>query len=330
MDKALLTLFDSLYPCWNDEMLQMEDVGADSLTELIDAGFLCCVDGVYSLTERGIAGFEDAAREHYIDARPGIIPAGRVRAARTGLFLKLLDRAHTQRWGIKEYYRYPRLDIYPCVKPDEDYEISGGRVKWLYAECEVEKQFEENFPARGTAGRYGAMQSDAQKVRALRLEKENCFDTFTPDILYASRYDYKYYAEFSGHPGDTLGLINTDRYAFVYDGACESEELSVISKFRRWVNFQRRAAVPGFWDIDTQEQDSVSQLIFVLESKAQAGRTAADLSRFGDSLVDGAAPFEIWTVSIEAMREVKGKEETIWDLLPAAALPVNRITAAAG
>lgn len=330
MDKVLLTLFDSLYPYWNNEMLQMEGISEDSLSQLVDDGLLCRRDGVYSLTAIGRTCFENAAREHYIDAKPGIILPDNVRAAKMGLFLKLLDRSHVQRWGIKEYRRYPKLDIYPCVKLGEDYEVSGDRVKWVYMECELEKQFEKNFPIRGMAGRYSAMQGDAQKVRALHLEEESHFDTFTPDILYASRYDYKYYAEFSGHPCDTFDLINTDRYAFVYDSACESEELQAISKFRRWVNFQRRSAVPGFWDIDTQEQDSVSQLIFVLENEDQARQAAANLSRFGGSLVEGAAPFEILTVSIEKMRKVKGKEETIWDLLPTVALPISQTNASEG
>ncbi|MFR5880241.1 MAG: hypothetical protein ACLUEQ_05240 [Cloacibacillus evryensis] len=96
----LITLFDSLYPCWTREMLVKEGVDMAALERLVEEGLIVPEDGVYSLSETGVAEFRRIALENLIEEKPGEAPADRVRSARAGGFLKLLNAAHLQRWGI--------------------------------------------------------------------------------------------------------------------------------------------------------------------------------------------------------------------------------------
>ena len=48
---------------------------------------------------------------------------------------------------------------------------------------------------------------------------------------------------------------------------------------------------------------------------------------FGAALTEGAEPFEIWTLSEEALFAVKDRRELIWELLPHVAHPVRRMEA---
>ena len=51
----LITLFDSLYPCWTREMLVKEGVDMAALERLVEEGLIVPEDGVYSLSETGVA-----------------------------------------------------------------------------------------------------------------------------------------------------------------------------------------------------------------------------------------------------------------------------------
>ena len=44
-------------------------------------------------------------------------------------------------------------------------------------------------------------------------------------------------------------------------------------------------------------------------------------------MTEGAEPFEIWTLSEEALFAVKDRRELIWELLPHVAHPVRRMEA---
>jgi hypothetical protein len=82
--------------------------------------------------------------------------------------------------------------------------------------------------------------------------------------------------------------------------------------------------IPGYVDRDTQEQDSVSWLIFTTEREDEAAAMAEELGKFGEKLVENANPCEIWTVSMEALENVTEKRELIWELLPEIAHPAQR------
>lgn len=324
-----ITFFDSLHPCLTAEILAEDGVGEAELSSLVRRGMLYCEEGVYFLTEAGRGEFLRAARESFIDAKPGDAPEDRARSARGAKFLRLFDAAFAQRWGIKEYYARPELPTFPELPGEEPFRAEGGKIVWPYMTSREEREMEEKFPLAGIEGRYEKMSAAAAAGAEWMRENEKSIGKFSPDIFFVCRYDYRYYEDFKGHPNDPMRLINTDRFAFIFDDGGD-ENLRKIGEFRRWLSLMRRAALPGFFDIDTQEQDSVSQIFFVTEEEGGAACCAEALIPFGASLTEGAEPFEIWTLSFEALAAVEEKRELVWELLPDIARPVRRMAAGRG
>lgn len=322
----IITLFDSLYPCWTEEMLAKEGVDLCALRRLVREGLVEEADGVFSLSSAGAEEFRRLAIENFIEAAPREAPKDRRRAARAGAFTKLLDGAHRQRWGLKEYYTSKRLDIYPKAEGAELFAVDGEELKWSYLDSPEELELESLFPLRGIEGRMGRMASEAERGLSWLSEKRADLGSFSADLAYICRYDYMQYASFKGHPADLLGYVNADRFLFVFCDT-EDEELEAIGRFRLWADLQRRVLLPGFFDIDTLEQDSISWLTLISRTEGEAEESAKRLSRFGSALTAGADPLEIWTISEEALEGVKDKREIIWELLPDTAHPVCRTTA---
>ena len=63
----LITLFDSLYPCWTEEMLAREGVDLSALDRLVKEGLIRQEAGVYSLSDAGVAEFKHLALENFIE-----------------------------------------------------------------------------------------------------------------------------------------------------------------------------------------------------------------------------------------------------------------------
>lgn len=323
----LITLFDTLYPCWDREMLEAEGADMEAVASLAGEGLLDARGGVYSLTEAGAEEFRRAALENFLDEKPGKTPEDRARSVRAAKFLKKLDAAHAQRWGIKQYYTRPRLEMFPKVPEGGLFRVDGGKLSWPYMESADERGMEETFVPGGLWGRKERLEAACAKSAAWTEAHRALIDVYSPDVFYVCRYDHRCYDHFKPHPNDPMRLVNTDRFAFVFDGGVEAEELEEISKFRRWVTFMRRVVLTDYFDIDEQEQDSVSVLYLVSAKEAEAEERAERLSRFGAALTEGAEPFEIWTLSEEALFAVRDRREVVWELLPHIARPVRRMEA---
>lgn len=321
----LITLFDTLYPCWTEDMLAREGVDMGALEKLVEEGLVLGGDGVFSLTDEGRAEFARIAAENFIEEKPGFPPSDRIRSARAGRFLKMLDAAHLQRWGIKEYYTSPSLPIFPRSDGREVFRTDGEKLSWLYMDWPDERLFEKDFPPASIDGRRDKMAARGARAEAWLEENKGRLGTFVPDVFYVCRYDYIYYEDFKGHPNDPMRLVNADRFAFTFSCGDENEDLHTVGEFRRWLMLCRRALMPGYFDIDTQEQDSLCVLYLVLRTEAEATAQAELLARFGAALTENVEPFEIWTLSEEILASVKEKRELVWELLPEIAHPVRRM-----
>ena len=77
----LITLFDSLYPCWTEEMLVKEGVDTAALERLVKEGLIVRADGVYSLSESGADEFRRIALENFIEEKPGLFRGDKARSA---------------------------------------------------------------------------------------------------------------------------------------------------------------------------------------------------------------------------------------------------------
>lgn len=321
--ESLLFRFDSDNPCWSEDLLKMAGEDISCLPSLIERGFLSRDDDIYALTEKGAQFFESEGRECFIAEAPGRRPACPQRSlARTKLRL-LFDGAHLQRWGLKEFYTEVELEFHPALTGEEIFRLQDGNVVWLYQNSAVYKKLAKDFPAvevdkRSTDGISG------DRITAWLGDNSPEAGTLAVDVLHLSRYDFMAYSDFKGHPRDPLKLINADRFLFTFPSDSTGGNLETIGRFHLWLNYLRRVQIPGYMDCDTQEQFSVSWLVFAVETEAEAADLIAKLAPFGEVLVRNADPCEIWTVSMEALQNVKAKQEVVSELLMLAAHPIQR------
>jgi hypothetical protein len=204
----------------------------------------------------------------FLGTKPGRAPANRKRCAdRTKLRL-LLDNAHLQRWGLKDYHAGAKLDVYPKLPREEIYSLEDGKLTWKYPEAPLWNKIRAEFPTAATSGRRTDL-VPSEKLSAWLAANAPAAGALNVDLLYLCRYDFMQYRDFAGHPNDPLGLVNADRFLFVFAGA-EEENLETIGKFHLWLNGLRRLFIPGYVDRDTLEQDSVNWLVFVTQTEAEA------------------------------------------------------------
>lgn len=323
MSEVIIAMFDKENPCWTGELLQFVGEDIEFLPEMVKNGTLKFSAGIYSLTEAGIREFCRVKEELFLDTEPGIRSADPVKSvARTKLRL-LLDNAHIQRWGIKDFHSNISLPIRPKLSRDEIFLIKGGELLWNYSESKTWKNIESEFPKALIEGRRTDL---VQPEELVQWCEKYCPEagSLDVDLLYLCRYDFMQYSDFPGHPNDPMKIINTDRFLFVFPDPSMECNLETIGKFHIWLNGLRRMLIPGYVDRDTQEQDSVSWLLFTVEKEEEAVSLARKLSVFGEKLVEDANPCEVWTLSLESLENLDKKRELIWELLPEVAHPVQR------
>lgn len=319
----IITRFDKDNPCWTAELLQLAGEDPELLPELARRGLLHQSKNIYYLTVAGEEAFERAAAELFIGTVPGRAPEDPERAAARTKLRMLLDNAHLQRWGLKDYYTGIKLSYHPKLREDEIFSLRNRELTWLYQDSPIYKKISEDFPGADIDKR------STDSVPPARLEEwcaanSPVAGTLPVDLLYLSRYDFMEYRDFRGHPNDPLGLINADRFLFVFPGDDVAADLHTIGRFHLWLNCLRRMRIPGYTECDTQEQFSVSWLVFATGKDEEAALVRKRLAAFADTLVRPAAPCEIWTMSFEALERAEKKQEVVSELFFSAAVPIQR------
>ena len=323
MSDMILTMFSKEDPCWTAELLELAGEDISGLDALVSDGSLELSDGIYSLTKEGLDCWEKLKNEFFLEGAPGIKPSVPERSVKRTKLRILLDNAHLQRWGIKVYHAAKPLEYYPGMKDEELVSFDGGILEWKYTDSHQYKKINEEFKPAFIEGRRTDL-VPPEKLNSWCAENSMEAGTLDVDLLYLCHYDFMQYRDFPGHPNDPLKIINTDRFLFVFADRDIKNNLVTAAKFHLWLNTLRRMTIPGYVDRDTQEQDSVSWLIFTAEKEDEAVALAEGLGSFGEKLVENANPCEIWTISLEALEIVKEKRELIWELLPDIAHPAQR------
>lgn len=315
MDELLLH-FTGANPCWSRELLLLEgenDSGLDArLANLVEKGFLHEEGGLYWLSDAGEDLFKALARECYLDEQPGYRPDDpQRRLAITKIWLHL-ERCNRQAGGEKKYLFDLAIPVRPALR--QAYDLAGGKLRWLWPESPEIMATEREFPR----GRIESRSTDAvspEKWRAWRHRLPADPEPLKADLLFLCHYDMAHYLGFPGHPNDPLKLVNTDRFCFVLNENPESC-LDVLAKYHLWLHEMRHVAMPGYLDIDAQQQDSANWLVFVAQGEKEAIDLARSLARFGEALLRPAMPMELWTLSIENLEAAPAKKDVIWELLP--------------
>lgn len=312
----ILTRFTADHPCWTQELLLL--AGEDStrleagLAALAQNGLLQNAGDVYWLTEAGKARFAELARECYLDERPGDKPADPARhLAITRMWLNL-ERCNRQLGGSKDYRVDLKIPVRPRANPS--YILEGDRLRWIWPDDPAFGAMKNEFPPANIDTR----RVDAVPAAKLQAWQEKLPADAAPlraDLLLLAHYDMVHYLDFSGHPNDIHKLINTDRFCFVLTGNLENA-LETTGKYQRWLYELRHVAIPGYLDVDTQQQDSANWLVLVTETEDQALKLAREMAVFGEDLTRPGAPMELWALSLEALNAAQPGRDVIWELLP--------------
>jgi len=323
LSEMIMTMFSEEDPCWTAELLKLAGEDISGLDGLVSNGFLELSDGIYSLTEAGRNEYDRLKNELFLEGAPGRKPSDPARSVRRTRLRMLLDSAHLQRWGIKVCHTGHELEYYPDLKDEELVSLDGGSLEWRYTASPLYKKINEEFSTALIETRRTDL-VPPERLRSWCEENSAEPGRLDVDLLYLCHYDFMQYRDFGGHPNDLHKVINTDRFLFVFPNKDNEKNLATVAKFHLWLNTLRRMMIPGYVDRDTQEQDSVSWLIFTTEKEDEAVSLAGELGDFGEKLVENANPCEVWTVSMEALENVGEKRELIWELLPDIAHPAQR------
>ena len=316
MDEVLLARFSEDRPCWTKELLERAGEDTAELGALEECGLLASRDGMYWLTDRGRDAFSRVAEELFLYERPGETPDDPARCLMTTELWLELERCNLQRGGLKRFLFRTNIPVRPALSRTETWALDGGELRWRYLEHPaVRKLLSRPMP------RLHERRPEIPDADALRRWQEQPSEPFIPDLVYLVHYDFEHYRDFQGHPGDEMRFINSDR--FLFSAAPDlGARLDDVGRFQRWLLELRCLRMPGYLDVDTQEQSSVTWLIVLTEGQDEAQTAQSELKGLGASLVE-PVPMGVWTLSLEALRAHPSRCEVVWDVLPQAGLPVR-------
>ena len=315
--ESLLLLFTDSLPCWDEETVKIAGENPDGLKALSESGDLLPVSGGYVLTEKGLITRENAAKDLYLPIIPAEIISDESKAhhlLEINRMTQLLDRAFVTDWGIKEVTTRETFPIMPCLKDDEYFAFSGERVIATWPEHETVKRFLSDFPNVGVAARkFPAPAQNGLDEWALR--NNLAYGELTVDFVMRSRADFNHYKNYPQLESDKYKFLDSDQL-FAHKVFCPSspeELLPFIGKLHILLTLQRRIYLPGWFDIDHDENEDWHLLAFVTDSESELETLTRTLRSFGHELINPVNPLFIIGTSIERLRNQTEQKRTIYD-----------------
>ena len=315
--ESLLLLFTDSLPCWDEETVKIAGENPDGLKALSESGDLLPVSGGYVLTEKGLITRENAAKDLYLPIIPAEIISDESKAhhlLEINRMTQLLDRAFVTDWGIKEVTTRETFPIMPCLKDDEYFAFSGERVIATWPEHETVKRFLSDFPNVGVAAR--KFPTPAQNgLDEWALRNNLAYGELTVDFVLRSRADFNHYKNYPQFESDKYKFLDSDQL-FAHKVFCPSspeELLPFIGKLHILLTLQRRIYLPGWFDIDHDENEDWHLLAFVTDSESELETLTRTLRSFGHELINPVNPLFIIGTSIERLRNQTEQKRTIYD-----------------
>ena len=313
--ESLLLLFTDSLPCWDEETVKIAGENPDGLKALSESGDLLPVSGGYVLTQKGLITRENAAKDLYLPITPAEIISDESKARQLleiNRMTQLLDRAFVTDWGIKEVTTLETFPIMPCLKDDEYFAFDGERVKATWPEHDTVKRFLSDFPNVGVAARkFPAPSQNGLDEWALR--NNLAYGELTVDFVLRSRADFNHYKNYPQFESDKYKFLDSDQL-FAHKVTESPEELlPFIGKIHMLLMLQRRIYLPGWFDIDHDENEDWHLLALVTDSESELETLTLTLRSYGRELIDPARPLFIIGTSIERLRNQTEQKRTIYD-----------------
>lgn len=313
--ESLLLLFTDSLPCWDEETVKIAGENPDSLHSLAEDGDLLPMSGGYVLTQKGLITRENAAKDLYLPVTPAEIISDASKALsllEINRMTQFLDRAFVTDWGIKEVTTRESFPVMPCLKDDEYFAFEGERVKATWPEHDTVRRFLADFPNVGVAAR--KFPAPGQKGLDEWASRNNLdYGEFTVDFVLRSRADFNHYKNYPQFESDRYKFLDSDQlFAHKVSGSPQ-ELLPFIGKIHMLLTLQRRIYLPGWFDIDHDENEDWHLLALVTDSECELETLTLTLRSWGHELIDPVKPMFIIGTSIERLRNQSEQKRTIYD-----------------
>ncbi|MBR1602735.1 MAG: hypothetical protein IJ667_04780 [Synergistaceae bacterium] len=315
--ESMLLLFSHELPVWDRETVALAGEEPDNLDELVNAGDLFPIANGYALTPQGVRTRERISQEIGVPVSSYgevIIDASRARELlELNRMVQFLDSAFMTDWGIKEVTVSETFPVVPCLPDEQYFKLEDNKVKAIWPEHELIKSFIKTFPNWGVAAR--KIPAPGQLGLNLWASANNApRGNFTVDFMLRSRADFNHYKDYEQLDSDAFKFLDADRL-FAHKVRSENFEelLPFIGKLHIFLLEQRRIFLPGWFDIDHDENEDWILLCLVTDTEAQLDKLAKTIRQWGHDLIDPANPLYIIGTSIERMRTQKEQKRTIYD-----------------
>ncbi len=211
----LLLLFTQELPCWNHEAVAVAGEDPENLDALVQSGDLAKIGGAYVLTEKGVLTRKHAAEEMYLPVTPtGQLITEDTLAAEMldlNIMVQYMDRAFVTDWGVKEVTVREVFPVMPSLADDEYFAFEAvGRVKALWLEHELVRDFLEAFPNWGVSARKFPA-PDQKGLDAWAEARGLSYGTLTVDFVMRARADFNHYKNYPQLESDRYRFLDADR-----------------------------------------------------------------------------------------------------------------------
>ncbi|MBR1417411.1 MAG: hypothetical protein IJ576_00425 [Synergistaceae bacterium] len=315
--ESMLLLFSHELPVWDRETVSLACEEPDNLDELVNAGDLFPIANGYALTPQGVRTRERISQEIGVPVSSYgevIIDASRARELlELNRMVQFLDSAFMTDWGIKEVTVSETFPVVPCLPDEQYFKLEDNKVKAIWPEHELIKSFIKTFPNWGVAAR--KIPAPGQLGLDLWASANNApRGSFTVDFMLRSRADFNHYKDYEQLASDVFKFLDADRlFAHKVRNENFEELLPFIGKLHIFLTEQRRIFLPGWFDIDHDENEDWILLCLVTDTEAQLDKLVKTIRQWGHDLIDPANPLYIIGTSIERMRAQKEQKRTIYD-----------------
>ncbi|MBL3593975.1 MAG: hypothetical protein JMJ93_10810 [Synergistaceae bacterium] len=324
--ESILLLFDAHHPVWTAEGVRRAGENPELLEALRSRGDLKKQDRFYLLTEEGATRYRQAAQDCFHDAQPGERPHDLARWALRTELEQLLNRSFLGRWGIKEFRNGASLPYAPALDGEELFRLGKDGLRWTYEENAIVRELKARYPKwKGPE----TPLPDREAFRSWMAARGAAWERLTIDVFFLHRYDAEVFQSVTPHPNDELALYHKDRFFFrlLPGGVPSTEELCRdLGRLHLFLLLQRRIFLPWAFDRDTTDHDSINWWFWVTESQEELQRLQKTVTPLAPSMTEAEAaqPLELFGISLEALRAIRGQREYHWDLFQEVALALSR------
>ena len=301
MAEAALLLYEPSAPCWDEETFVLAGEAPGTADRLTSLGLLEKTAGGCILTAKGLAEREAAGRENYIAAEP-LPPFEAAEALWNNRLHLLMDKKFTGRFGVKDYSVGETLAVVPLLPREKLFSVSEGRVSFVWQQEPLIKSFVEAFPKWGVSARDETPPGD-EALREWAAVNGARQGGVSFNLLLRSRYDFELYRTVPPYPADKYKMKDCDRFFFTHvsEGSLDEylETLALLQIF--WLA-QKRVYIPGYVQLDSQDQEAWTMSVAVADDEAELARIALRLEKSGKGLLTSVCPLFVIGTSVERLR----------------------------